>query len=174
MGELDGSIEARAIPIESVISNSTRIHREAYGIGSGGLVTMVKEAYPRTVTGHEINECNAAIEIRADAENPDNGGASHHYMLKYPRAFLGFPVQDGYEMQRISFQDGPIKEVGTNGITHEALLAILIDRLESFQRGAYACPENAATIFYLRTALDMLHARTKLRDERGVEGTHEV
>lgn len=36
-----------------------------------------------------------------------------------------------------------IAEVGTNGITHEALLAVLIDRLQSFQRGEYSCCDLA-------------------------------
>jgi hypothetical protein len=34
------------------------------------------------------------------------------------------------------FQNGPIAEVGVNGVTHEVLLAIVADRLRSFQKGA--------------------------------------
>lgn len=76
----------------------------------------------------------------------------------------------------LHFQNGPVKEDGNgvNGLTHEVLLAILIDRIEGFQTGPWACPENALTLGYLRAALAQLHARTNAREARGVEGTHQV
>ena len=37
----------------------------------------------------------------------------------------------------IRFQNGPIAEAGVNGLTHEALLAVLEDRLVGFQSGPY-------------------------------------
>jgi hypothetical protein len=73
-----------------------------------------------------------------------------------------------------SFQHGPIKEVGTNGITHEALIEVLIDRLEGFQSGGYACLENQQALDALQVAKSALRTRTKARVARGVEGTHEV
>lgn len=76
----------------------------------------------------------------------------------------------------IAFQNGPVKEngEGVNGVTHEALLAVLIDRLEGFQAGPYACPENARAILLLQDAMATLHTRTMKREARGVEGTHLV
>lgn len=74
----------------------------------------------------------------------------------------------------ISFQSGPISEMGVNGITHESLLAIIIDRLECFQAGPYACQENADALAAIRVAMAHLHNRTAKRVARGVEGTREV
>lgn len=74
----------------------------------------------------------------------------------------------------IVFQHGPIQEHGRNGVTHEALLAILIDRLECFEAGPYACMENAAALMHLRCALTVLHNRTAKRVARNVEGTHKI
>ena len=120
----------------------------------------------REIHGHEINECNQQIEISADEKG--NGGASHHYQFH----ILG--GKRGLSMQSIQFQDGAIKEVGVNGITHEALLTVIKDRLICFQEGPYACPENETALKLVNDTLAVLHKRTKLRDERGVEGTHEI
>jgi hypothetical protein len=122
----------------------------------------------KTLTGHHINECNEAIRITADEPDPNNGNASHAYVLQW----LG---KDDEEWRlELKFQNGPIKEVGTNGITQEALLAILIDRLEGFQSSKYACLENAEALLCFQAAQKALHARTLKRLERGVEGTHTV
>jgi hypothetical protein len=52
------------------------------------------------------------------------------------------------------------------------LLAIVVDRMRDFQRGAYACRENAIALTKLEEAQHWLHARTRGRVARGVEGTH--
>jgi hypothetical protein len=75
---------------------------------------------------------------------------------------------------RISFQNGPIAEAGVNGLTQEALLAIVADRLRSFQAGPYACPENGDALAAVEEAMACLHSRTKARMARGVEGTHQA
>ena len=74
---------------------------------------------------------------------------------------------------KILFQNGPIAEAGVNGITQEVLLAILMDRLRSFQSGPYACRENALALTKLEEAQHWLQARTIGRMKRGVEGTHQ-
>ena len=125
----------------------------------------------REVHGHEINEVNAGIKIEADGPGP--GGASHQYTL-----FYGDGKADGlnetFNACRLNFQNGAVNEVGVNGITHEALLTIIADRLQGFQDGPYACPENALALGMIRETLSILHERTRLRDERGVEGTMAV
>jgi hypothetical protein len=74
----------------------------------------------------------------------------------------------------IRFQKGPIKENGVNGIHHEDLIAIVIDRLESFQESEYSCRENVIAITKLDEALHSLRRRTNERKDRGVEGTSEI
>lgn len=137
----------------------------------------IEEADPvgRELGGHKVNEANDQLRITvADGRGP--GGANHRYVI------TGFDASsnpshrepEGRFRKVILFQCGPIKEVGVNGITHEALLAILMDRLEGFQRGPFACDENAQALHFLRAAQKVLHKRTSQRIERDVEGTHEV
>lgn len=60
-----------------------------------------------------------------------------------------------------------------NGLSGEALLAIVIDRLRSFQAGQYASNENMHALIDLTSALDWLQKRTKDRLARGVEGMNQ-
>lgn len=116
----------------------------------------------RELHEHKVNECNEAITITADEPDPANGNASHVYTC----TFAGHTAA-------ISFQHGPIKEVGTNGLTQEVLLAILTDRLRGFQSSPYACRENALALTKIEEAQMWLQKRTRDRLARGVEGTHE-
>ena len=101
------------------------------------------------------------IEIRV-LDEAGAGGAHHVYGLIVPE-------DDG---TLIRFQNGPIKEVGVNGLTQEALLAVVIHRLECFQAGPFACEENETALKYVELALYQLQTRTRKRVERGVEGTN--
>ena len=75
---------------------------------------------------------------------------------------------------QVQFQKGPIKENGINGVANEDLLAMVIDRLQSFQESEYKCRENAVAITKLEEALMWLRKRTQDREDRGVEGTHKI
>lgn len=76
----------------------------------------------------------------------------------------------------ISWQNGPLgrgedrKE--PNGAFVESVIAAAIDRLEFYQRSKFACDYNAQALFHLRSALALMNARTRDREKRGVEGTH--
>lgn len=76
-----------------------------------------------------------------------------------------------YNAVRVSFQNGPIKEQGVNGLSQEALIAVLIDRLEGFQSGQFKCHDNELALDHLQYARLMLHKRTMDRVARDVEGT---
>lgn len=116
----------------------------------------------RVIDTHKVNPLNDVLVIGV-MDEPGHGGACHEYRITMPDAFNVY----------VNFQNGPINQAGVNGITHEVLLAILIDRLEGFQKGPYACRENADAIIDLTRALNVLKKRTQQRMERGVEGTHE-
>jgi hypothetical protein len=116
----------------------------------------------RHLDGHKVNPANDLLMVTVH-DQPGSGGACHEYSIAGPN----FSVP-------ISFQNGPINEVGVNGITHEALLTILIDRLEGFQAGPFANECNARALSYLEAAQGELFARTRERMARGVEGTHKV
>ena len=97
----------------------------------------------RAITTHKVNGCNEALIINV-LDEPGNGGANHKYDIFTPDFKVACPIY---------FQDGPIPEVGTNGVTHEALLAVIIDRLEGFQRGKFAHSYNADALASLRSAM---------------------
>ncbi len=120
----------------------------------------------RTITHHKLNGLNEAIQIMV-MDEPGQGGACHHYNVS---------LIDGDRaigLAELKFQNGPIKEAGLNGISQEALLAIVIDRLESFQDGQYACAENELALIQIQTAMMWLQKRTRDRLARGVEGTNQ-
>jgi len=122
---------------------------------------------PRELTGHKVNGLNEALTVEV-LDEPGHGGACHDYVIRVP---LGNGVTRN---DAIQFQNGPIAEVGVNGLSQEALLVIVEDRLKGFQSGPFACPENAVALVRVQDALFWLNHRTKKRIERGVEGTHEV
>ncbi|HEY4365877.1 MAG TPA: hypothetical protein VGN07_01475 [Steroidobacteraceae bacterium] len=117
----------------------------------------------RQINSHKVNPANDVLDLKV-LDEPGAGGANHEYEIFVPRGATC----------RLSFQIGPIAEAGVNGITHEVLLAVLVDRLQAFQKGPYACRENALALTKIEEAQHWLHHRTKARMDRGVEGTHTV
>ena len=103
-------------------------------------------------------------------DDPGQGGACHEYLVAFA---------DGVEVPgdetppaQVRFQNGPVKEFGVNGCHQEDLLAIVIDRLKSFQAGPFSCRENALALTKLEEAMHWLNHRTNARVARGVEGTN--
>ena len=101
--------------------------------------------------------------------------------MKYnaPHRFIVLPVESKHMepprmLAEIHFQEGPIKECGVNGVCNEDLIAMVICRLEHFQKSEYSCRENALAITKLEEALMWLRKRTIGREQRNVEGTHEI
>lgn len=118
----------------------------------------------REINTHKVNGLNEAIKVETHDE-PGNGGAHHHYTVGVP----------GVTNATILFQNGAIKEAKeANGISNESLLAVVIDRLQCFQKGPFACRENAIALTKLEESMHWLQHRTLARVARGVEGTHKV
>ena len=82
-------------------------------------------------------------------------------------------VRDAAGYINIKFQCGPVQEQGVNGTSIENVIALLVKRLEGFQRGPFCCDENANAIGYLTMASEELDRRTKKRVAAGVEGTNQ-
>ena len=129
----------------------------------------------REIDTHKVNGCNEALSVTT----PDDltvGGAPTTYHLEVVSTIQGNVVTSPPPGlgTTIRFQNGAINVVGTNGLTHEALTAVIIDRLEGFQRGPYACADNAEALEHYRAGMAALKRRTEARVARGVEGTHTV
>jgi hypothetical protein len=131
----------------------------------------------RTLTDHIVSS-DQAVQLKIEVtDDPGQGGANHLYQI------CGFNTETNPSdpfcarhgspatYATILFQNGPIKEFGVNGITQEALLAIVIDRLRSFQSGPFSCRENAIALTHCEEALMWLQRRTVARINRRVEGT---
>ena len=128
----------------------------------------------RTIDDHKVNPANDTLTISV-MDEPGAGGAHHHYDVSgFDASTNPSSPHPAINAQCILFQNGPISEVGVNGLTHEALLAIVADRLRSFQKGPYACKANACALTHIEEAMHWLQQRTIERMRRGVEGTHAV
>lgn len=140
----------------------------------------------REITDHKSNGLNNALLIRAFDER-GAGGANIAYRIDLP----------GESPTIFQFQNGSVA-LGFNGISNEALIAIVIDRLRGFQgpitvqqtttvdkpgstatavvserlANPFACKENACALTHLEEALMWLQKRTRDRTARGVEGTY--
>lgn len=130
----------------------------------------------RQITEHKLNELNEALDITV-VDAPGAGAACHRYDItgfdtdKNPSATQPDGYKSSFSRAIILFQNGPVKEAGVNGISQEALVAIVIDRLRSFQSGDYKCRENAIALTHFEEGLMWLQKRTRERLLRGVEGT---
>lgn len=136
---------------------------------------MENSSKQRELTGHRVNPANDRLTIVV-LDGPGDGGACHAYQINGFDGSRNASQPEGTPEAAVNivFQNGPIPEKGVNGVTHEALLAILIDRLEGFQRGRFACDGNAAALWNLENAQRALLGRTRERMARGVEGTHKT
>ena len=106
----------------------------------------------RYLDEHKVNPVNDQIAIKALEDHPS--GVPHHYAVILPQG----------KTLMLDFQNGPINEVGVNGVTQEVFLAIVLDRLRGFQRQtAFACRENALAITKIEEGLMWLHQRTLAR-----------
>lgn len=96
--------------------------------------------------------------------------APHHFTVQKAG---GIPGDERF-LGVINFQEGPIKECGVNGACNEDVVAMVICRLEHFQKSEFACRENSLAITKLEESLLWLRKRTMGRENRGVEGTNKV
>lgn len=80
----------------------------------------------------------------------------------------------------ILWQNGPLgrdsERQEPNGAFIETVISAAVQRIQFYQsatNGKFACRENAIALTHLETALLWLDKRTKDREKRLVEGTHQ-
>ena len=125
----------------------------------------------RTITDHKVNGLNDAINIFATDSTPTEGGACATYRIEpITTADPKGPINP----VTLIFQTKPMKsQDDVNGISNEALIAVVIDRMRGFQGGQFACYENAEALVRFEEGLMWLQKRTRDRVARGVEGTYQ-
>lgn len=132
----------------------------------------------RKLTDHIVSG-DQAVQLQIEAHDEPGQGGAHHAYAVYGFHSQGnvsagpLPFGKDETCLPILFQNGPIQEVGVNGVTQEVLLAIVIDRLRSFQAGPFSCRENAIALTHCEEGLMWLQRRTVARIKRGVEGTNQ-
>jgi len=105
----------------------------------------------RELTRHWINDVNRGVTILAsESQDGDIYVALADHTLEQARRF-----------------QGEVLNVGSYGMTNEALLVILIDRFERAQRGARACPENDEVLSMLEGILAVLTLKEMRRESNG-------
>lgn len=118
----------------------------------------------RELTSHKLQGLNEVLKIEV-LDEPGQGNACHCYTIT--------PTVGNAKGIRIDFQNGPLKENPPNGVSNEALLALVEDRLLGFQSGPFACRENAIALTKVQEAMMWLQKRIRDRLARGVEGTNQ-
>ena len=76
------------------------------------------------------------------------------------RVPLTTPHGGSTELGYIKFQAGPVAEYGVNGVQVEDVLEVVLRRLRGFQKGPFACRENALAITRIEEGLAWLNVRT--------------
>lgn len=118
----------------------------------------------RRITTHQNgSSLNEAWGLFADDETRGAGGAPRAYVMR--TALYCSPSAQC----QLAFQEGDPRE-GVNGLSAELLLAVVLDRLERFQEGPFACADNEEAATAVRQALGVLGRRSRERASRGVEG----
>lgn len=124
----------------------------------------------RSIVEHRVNPANATLRITATDE-PGPGGASHRYEITglCTDTNAAATPTDLSDSHTILFQNGPVGTLGVNGLTHEALLAIVADRLRSLQGAAAASVVDACALTHVEQALRFLQMRANERMRRCAE-----
>ncbi len=123
----------------------------------------------RPLFDHKNNKFNRMCVEVFTTDHCQQDGAHHAYRIE---------VYDRYDKKdegmrshaELQFQNGGLKEVGANGITDQALLAIVLDRMRGFNDGPYRCRENSIIITKLEEAMMWMEKRSNDRARRCVEG----
>jgi hypothetical protein len=141
----------------------------------GHVTWMPKDIFEKIYIGTP-NDHVEMVDLKHDLLTTKYTGVVHEKEFKFnsPHLYRVYSLRDPEGSKivgEIHFQEGPIKEVGINGVCNEDLLAIVINHLEHFQQTDFRCRENAMAITKLEEAMLWLRKRTMGRENRGVEGT---
>ena len=129
---------------------------------------MTQKDLGNSVWGTDIHTDHNGVSVTHQEwidPNPQDDGDKPTYL---PAGHF-YDVIAGETITSIHFQNGPVKVHGVNGVTSEALLAILIHRTKVLNDN-FPCDENKRAISYMENALALFEQRTKARQARGVEG----
>ena len=102
--------------------------------------------------------------------------AGHTYQLAHHEATDPLAVETIHFIKKEkgdNTDDIPVMVTVQQGTTNEAVISMLIDRMQHLNE-LFPSPFNDECIHHLNLAYEALYARTKDREARGVEGTHQA
>lgn len=82
-----------------------------------------------------------------------------------------YMVRIGDNDMVVPFQNGPVASNGVNGLTNEALLAVLIHRTTALN-DKFPCDENKFAIAHMQAALTCFEERISRRTAQGIADSH--
>lgn len=143
-------------------------------MSAAGIAEPKPSQGPEKVFDHKNNKFNRECVEVFSTDDVQSDGAHHAYRIEvYDRySSNSVPVEDK-GMKAVSdlpFQNGGLLEVGANGITDQALLAVVLDRMRGFNDGPFRCRENSIIITKIEEALMWMEKRSNDRSRRNVEG----
>lgn len=111
-----------------------------------------EDCMPREKGGSHVKTIHVdeAIEVMS-MDRPGPGGLCHQYEFYAAK-------EDGIGMAvgSIHFQEGRVSEVGVNGLQHEALMSIMIDRLRTLYASRRATEREKCALMYLLQAREAM------------------
>jgi hypothetical protein len=128
---------------------------------------------PRAVTAHQgFPDATQFIQIWALQDRANTHGVPAHYALDYEEeAHLTVKTRPVLrQRQHIQLQVGTACQVGMNGVTLPALLAIAIDQLEQHQLTLNRCHYNDNALTHLKAGMFALRLRAMGRAEAAKKG----
>jgi hypothetical protein len=130
----------------------------------------------REIKNHLAEGEKNQLRIEAVSEAYPMGGMHRYDIIGFDTSSNPANVSsDGYKTALtrlvVIFQNGSVQDLGQNGITMEALLAIVADRLTGFQNTPDACDANAHALIHVQSALNELKSRTQKRIADGTKDT---
>ena len=122
-------------------------------------IIMLEEMVRETdvIDSHHVKGYAFNIDIKAV---PVKRYGIPTYTYNLVKEYDGKP---GYQfIKDFNFQIGDPRVYGVNGVTNEALLAIMIHRLQGFQNNSSTnCSENQEAINHMELAMEALYSRTR-------------
>lgn len=125
----------------------------------------------RELFDHKNNKFNRECIKVETADLRASDSAHHAYKISVEvKAQTSNETDQTVHEVVLQFQNGGLKEVGANGITDQALIAVVLDRMRSFNEGQFRCRENSMIITKLEEAMLWMEKRSNDRARRNVEG----
>ena len=114
---------------------------------------------------------NTLEEVTVETPADDMTGVSDEEAIKAAHHFTFDGSMGG---SKLHFQEGPIEEVGINGIQAPSVLTAIVEYLREISKPPHNSRETALAITKIEEAVLWLDKRTADRKERVVEGTSKL